>query len=184
MYNYIKGSIKKVTPKYIVVENNNIGYEIITPNPYSFSLDKDETIYIYQYVKEDLICLYGFKSEDEKDMFLRLISVSGIGPKSALTILASLTIDEIINAIESGDAPYLKKIPGIGQKASLQIILDLKGKLSYNKTTDSPKLELITDALISLGYNKKDISKVVENLDFSLDEGLLIKQSLKMLQKN
>lgn len=184
MYNYIKGIIKKITPKYIVVENNNIGYEIITPNPYSFKLDTDEIIYLYQYIKEDLINLYGFKSEDEKDMFMRLISVSGIGPKSALTILASLSIDEIVNAIESSDANYLKKIPGIGQKASLQIILDLKGKLSYNNLDSNPKMQLITDALLSLGYNKKDISKVVKNLDLSKEEAVLIKESLQNLQKN
>ena len=76
MYSYIKGIIKKITPKYIVLENNAIGYQIITANPYSFSLNEELTVFVYQYVKEDILDLYGFKTEEEKELFLKLISVN------------------------------------------------------------------------------------------------------------
>ena len=84
MYGYIIGKVTKITPKYIIQENNGIGYIIIVPNPYNFKLNEDYKIYTYQYVREDQNDLYGFLTDEEKEMFLKLISVSGIGPKSAL----------------------------------------------------------------------------------------------------
>lgn len=186
MYSYIKGIIKKITPKYIVLENNSIGYQIITANPYNFSLNEELTVYIHQYVKEDILDLYGFKTEDEKELFLKLISVNGIGPKSALSILASATVNEICCAIESRNDAYLKKFPGIGPKASLQIILDLKGKVNFDQNplqSASPKSDTLVEALVSLGYSKKDATKAVGRLDLTKDEGILIKDALKILTK-
>lgn len=184
MYSYIKGIIKKITPKYIVLENNAIGYQIITANPYSFSLNEELTVFVYQYVKEDILDLYGFKTEEEKELFLKLISVNGIGPKSALSILASATVNEICQAIEARNDAYLKKFPGIGPKASLQIILDLKGKVSFEQNdtpTNNPKSDTLIEALCSLGYSKKDATKAVGKLDLTKDEGILIKEALKIL---
>lgn len=185
MYSYIKGKIEKLNPKYIVVDNNGIGYEVITANPYNYKLHEDITVYVYQYVREDINVLYGFKTEDEKDLFLKLISVNGIGPKSALSILASATVNEIINAIESRNDAYLKKFPGIGPKASQQIILDLKGKISFDDgmATYDTKAETLVEALTSLGYTKKDSTKAVSNLDLNKSEGDLIKEALKLLNK-
>ena len=117
-------------------------------------------------------------------VFLKLISVNGIGPKSALSILASATVPEIINAIESRNDAYLKKFPGIGPKASLQIILDLKGKVSFDDETGLPtnsKSDTLVEALTSLGYSKKDSTKVVGKLDLTKPEGELIKDALKLL---
>ena len=179
MYSYIKGIIKKITPKYIVLENNAIGYQIITANPYSFSLNEELTVFVYQYVKEDILDLYGFKTEEEKELFLKLISVNGIGPKSALSILASATVNEICQAIEARNDAYLKKFPGIGPKASLQIILDLKGKVSFEQ--NDTKSDTLIEALCSLGYSKKDATKAVGKLDLTKDEGILIKEALKIL---
>ncbi len=184
MYSYIKGTIKKLNPKYIVLENNGIGYQIITANPYNFRLNEEVTVFVHQYVKEDILDLYGFKTEDEKELFLKLISVNGIGPKSALSILASATVPEIINAIESRNDAYLKKFPGIGPKASLQIILDLKGKVSFEDELGIPansKSDTLVEALTSLGYSKKDATKVVGKLDLTKPEGELIKDALKLL---
>ena len=185
MYGYIKGIVTKVTPKYIICENNGIGYLLIVSNPYNFSVNKDYLIYLYQYVREDMIDLYGFASEDEKDLFLKLISVSGIGPKSALSILASASVDEIINAIESRNDTYLRKFPGIGAKASQQIILDLRGKLNFDDqvVASNAKLADVEAALMALGYNKKEISKVLGKLDCSLEVGVLIKQALQKMVK-
>ena len=149
------------------------------------SLNKEYKVYVYQYVREDTLDLYGFLSEDEKDLFLKLISVSGIGPKSALSILATGTVNEIVKAIESRNDTYLRKFPGIGAKASQQIILDLQGKLSLGEEliVKNSKLEDVEQALLALGYNKKEITKVLPKLDQALDEGALVKQALKTLVK-
>lgn len=187
MYGYIKGIVTKITPKNVIIENNGIGYLIIVPNPYSYKLDSEYKIYTHQYVREDTLDLYGFLTEDEKELFLKLISVSGIGPKSALSILAAGTVAEIVMAIEARNDKYLKKFPGIGAKASQQIILDLAGKISFTEElitsdkTKNIKLDDVTDALVALGYSKKEASKVVEKLDPTLDEGILVKEALKKL---
>lgn len=185
MYGYIIGKVVKITPKYIICDNNGIGYLIIVPNPYNFILNQDYKIYVHQYVKEDVLDLYGFKEEDDKEMFLKLISVSGIGPKSALSILASATASEVANAIDSGNDAYLKKFPGIGSKASQQIILDLKGKLSFDSMAVTPnsKLDDVQDALIALGYSKKELTKVLAKLDANKEVGELVKDALKMMVK-
>lgn len=185
MYGYIIGRITKITPKYIICENNGIGYLLIVGNPYNYKLNNEYKIYTHQYVREDTLDLYGFLTEDEKELFLKLISVSGIGPKSALSILASGTVKEIVNAIENRNDTYLKKFPGIGAKASQQIILDLKGKLVFNDDEDylpkNSKLEDVEGALIALGYSKKEVSKVLSKLDTSLDEGALVKLALQKM---
>lgn len=185
MYGYIIGTVTKVTPKNIICENNGIGYLLIVSNPYNFKLNTEYKIYTYQYVREDILDLYGFSSDEEKELFLKLISVSGIGPKSALSILASGTVKEIVHAIENRNDVYLRKFPGIGAKASQQIILDLKGKLSFAEGTPAynTKLEDVEGALISLGYNKKEIAKVLSKLDSSLDEGTLVKMALQQMMK-
>lgn len=189
MYGYIKGIVTKVTPKNIIVENNGIGYLIIVPNPYIYHLADECMVYLHQYVKEDILDLYGFSSYEEKDLFLKLISVSGIGPKSALSILASGSINGIINAIEEGNAAYLKRFPGIGAKASQQIILDLHGKVSFDDsledtmTGSNQRLIDITEALTTLGYAKKDVTKVLKKVDLTLADSQIIKQALKDLNK-
>ncbi len=186
MYAYIIGKVTKVTPKYIVLENNNIGYLLIVSNPYTFNPNEIYKIFTHLYIREDLNDLYGFKTEEEKDLFLKLISVSGIGPKSALGILAAGTVNEIVNAIESRNDVYLRKFPGIGQKSSQQIILDLKGKITFNDLKpleNNSKVIDVTEALLALGYNKKEVEKVVSKVDITLDEALIIKQALKMLTK-
>ncbi len=185
MYGYIKGVVTKITPKNVIVENQGIGYLLIVSNPYNFSLNKEYKIFLHQYVREDAIELYGFITEDEKDLFLKLISVSGIGPKSALSILATGSVSEIVKAIENRNDAYLRKFPGIGAKASQQIILDLQGKLNMADTMPihNSKLEDVEQALLALGYNKKEISKVLPKLDQTLEEGALVKQALMTLVK-
>ena len=182
MYAYIKGTIKEIHPSDVVIECNNIGYLIYMPNPYSVKIDEDITLYVYQKVSEDAICLYGFKTYEEKELFLKLISVNGIGPKSALSILATGDVNGIINAIDLGNATYLTRFPGIGPKASQQIILDLKGKINFEAKSMSSSNELV-EALSSLGYKQKDIEKVCKKLDMTLDIEQLIKEALKLLTR-
>lgn len=183
MYGYIRGVVTKITPKNIIVENNGIGYLLIVSNPYNFQKNKEYLVYVYQYVREDTLDLYGFMSEEEKELFLKLISVNGIGPKSALSILASGTVSEIMTAIETRNDAYLRKFPGIGAKSSQQIILDLRGKLNFeeNVSVSNSKLSDVEAALIALGFSKKEISKVLGKLDVSQDVGVLIKQALQKM---
>ena len=185
MYGYIKGVVTKITPKNIILENNGIGYLMTVSNPYNFSLNTEYKVFVHQYVREDIMDLYGFVYEEEKELFLKLISVSGIGPKSALSILATGTVNEIINAIETRNDKYLRKFPGIGAKASQQIILDLQGKVNLSEeiSFNGSKLDDVEEALVALGYNKKEISKVLPKLDASLDEGTLVKLALQALVK-
>ncbi len=183
MYAYIDGIIKYVESNYIVVDNNKIGYLIYTPNPYSFKLDEEYKIYVYQNIREDENTLYGFKSIEEKELFLRLIEVKGLGCKMALPMFATGDVNNIISAIENEDVNYLKKFPKIGDKVARQIILDLKGKLvssniSNNKTND----ELI-ETLKALGYKNNDINKIVKLVDSSLPIEMQIKEALKLMLK-
>ena len=187
MYYYINGIITNILTNSITLECNNIGYLIKTPNPYSFKLDDSIRIFVYQYVREDIIDLYGFSTIDERTMFLKLINVKGLGPKGALAILASSTVNEIILAVENGDPLYFKKFPGIGTKGSQQIILDLKGKLDFSKETTSNNEELknLTNALKALGYSQSEIKAVTKEFkitDFP-DLGSAVKAVLKKLTK-
>lgn len=181
MYEYIKGNIIDIDTNYVVIENNGIGYIVYVANPYSYKLESN-TIYIYQYVKEDELSLYGFKSKDEKNLFLRLIGVKGLGCKMALPMFASGSTDSIISAIENEDIAYLKKFPKIGDKLARQIILDLKGKLVSNESNVVNNSELI-EALKALGYKLSDINKVLSKIDNSKTIEEQIKDSLKLLLK-
>lgn len=187
MYEYIIGTVTRIDPKYIVLENNGIGYILIVSNPYNFKVNETMKVYTYQYVREDINDLYGFNTEEEKKLFIKLISVNGIGPKSALSILACGRVKDVIDAIEARNDAYLRKFPGIGPKASQQIILDLKGKISFNDVdiilNSSQKASDCEEALISLGYAKKDVSKVLGKIDLSKDEGSIIKEALQLLIK-
>lgn len=183
MYGYIKGFVKDIESDYIVLDNNGVGYLIYTASPYSFEMDKEYTVYLYQHVREDEISLYGFKTVDEKKLFLRLTSVKGVGCKMALPMLALGSTDGIIDAIERENILYLKKFPKIGDKVARQIILDLKGKLAKSDEVSTKVSDELIEALKSLGYKQADINKVVKNVDSTLDIEVQIKEALKLLLK-
>lgn len=183
MYSYIKGFIKEIESNYIVLDNNGIGYLIYTPNPYSFNIDEEYTVYIYQNVKEDELTLYGFKLKEEKDLFLRLIEVKGLGCKMALPIIATGSINGIIDAIERENILYLKKFPKIGDKVAKQIILDLKGKLNTNGVVTNNNNDELIEVLKGLGYKTNDILKVVRQVNTNLSLEDQIKESLKLFLK-
>ncbi|MFB6468011.1 Holliday junction branch migration protein RuvA [Cytobacillus sp. Hz8] len=182
MFEFIKGIIEFVGPEYIVIENQGIGYQIATPNPFSYSnlMGKNVTVYTYHYVREDVIALYGFHSREEKSLFTKLLNVSGIGPKGALAILASGVPEQVVQAIEAEDEAFLVKFPGVGKKTARQMILDLKGKLQnvvpdyfpslFSSNLDEVKqlhnqeLEEALLALKALGYSEKEINKMTKDL--------------------
>lgn len=183
MYGYIKGIIKEIESSYIILENNNIGYQIYVANPYSFTLENEYKIYLYTQIKEDEHLLYGFKEKEEKELFLKLISVKGLGCKMALPILATGSIEGIIDAIDRENILYLKKFPKIGDKVARQIILDLKGKLAPSTNSVINNNSELIEVLTSLGYKNQDIKKVIPNVDSSLSIELQIKEALKLLLK-
>ena len=184
MYEYMSGMLTKVNPKYVVLDNNGIGYQIYVPNPYNYHVNDYCTIWVYQAVREDSIDLYGFLTFDEKDMFLKLISVTGIGPKTALPILAASSVDDIKNAINAGNVSYMQKFPGIGPKVAQQIILDLRGKVEFEAPTlIKDDFEDCVEALVALGYNKKEVNKIIGKVDTTLPQNEIIKQALKLLSK-
>lgn len=184
MFNYIKGKIVDQESNYIVVESNNIGFQIHVANPYSYELGSNEQIFLYNHIREEEYTLYGFKNKEEKELFLRLINVKGLGPKMALPMLATGSVSGIIDAIDRENVLYLTKFPKIGEKIARQIILDLKGKLAANLQAEnnSTNDELI-DVLTSLGYKNSDIKKVIKSIDSSLPIELQVKEALKLLLK-
>ena len=193
MYAYIKGTLSQLFPTHVVVETCGIGYEIQTPNSYRFQkyLEKEVQIYNSLIVREDAQLLYGFINEEEKEMFLSLIKVTGIGPKSALAILASSTPHEVKLAIENENDAYLTQFPGIGKKTARQIVLDLKGKVTITEENSDDLLQtqvngneqnqIISEALLALqalGYSKRELTKVEKSLNKhnvnSVDEAVKI----------
>lgn len=182
MYAYLNGIIKDIESNYIVLDINGIGYLIYVANPYYYQIENSYKVYTYTHIREDEFSLYGFKSKEELDLFLKLISVKGLGPKMALPILATGSIEGIMDAIDRENILYLKKFPKIGDKVARQIILDLKGKLAKTVTSNNVNEEL-TEALLALGYKNNDIKKVVASIDSNLTIENQIKEALKLLLK-
>lgn len=184
MYSYVKGKIVEQTSNQIIVDVNDVGYEINVSNPYSFELDKDTKVYLYEHIREDEHTLYGFKNIDEKDLFLKLINVKGLGPKMAMPMFATGSINGIVDAVERENILYLKKFPKIGEKLAKQIILDLKGKLSRSDSgvLENTKEELI-EVLKGLGYKEKDFKGVIPKVDESKTIEEQVKEALRLLLK-
>ena len=182
MFDYLKGKITKQLANYIVIDVNGVGYKVYTPNPYKFKENEETMVYVYNHIREDENSLYGFSSEEERDLFLRLIDVKGLGPKMAMPILATGSINGIIDAIDRENILYLKKFPKIGEKLARQIILDLKGKLVMSEGSSESNDELVL-ALEALGYKTNDIKNIVVKVDKTLSIENQIKESLKLLLK-
>ena len=186
MYDYIIGTVAAIKNNAIVLENNGIGYLIYVSNPYSFEENREYKVYVYQQVKEDENSLFGFKNIAEKELFLKLISVKGLGCKMALPILAVGNVEGIMDAIERENILYLKKFPKIGEKLARRIILDLKGKLVVPDAAlfMNNSLAEALEALQALGYGDKELTKVktaFKDIDASVDE--IIKKGLQLLVK-
>lgn len=186
MYGYIRGRVTLIDSGSVIVENNDIGYMIYVPNPYSYKLNEVYTVYTYTHVREEEYSLYGFTSREEKELFLKLINVKGLGPKMALPIIATGSLTMIADAVENENINYLKKFPKIGDKVAKQMILDLKGKLNAINTGLFAKEDFsneLVEVLLGLGYKQGDVNKVIRkvNGDLSLEEQ--VKEALKLMLK-
>ncbi|MEG3313924.1 Holliday junction branch migration protein RuvA [Streptococcus parasuis] len=196
MYDYIKGILTKITAKYIVVETHGVGYILQVANPYAYSgqVQQEVTIYTHQAIREDAHLLYGFATENEKSVFLSLISVSGIGPTTALAIIAVDDNDGLVRAIEQKNITYLTKFPKIGKKTAQQMILDLEGKFVMSEEADPVQqiapsseniaLEEAMEAMEALGYRPAELKKIKKFFEGTNDTAEnYIKSALKMLMK-
>lgn len=200
MLAYIKGTLAAVTEDGIIIENNGIGYDIKTPDLTGDlpPVGSTYTVYTYLYVREDMVCLYGFSSKNQLKTFKLLITVSGIGPKVAMGILSTLTVDELNYAILSDDSKTISKAPGIGPKGAKKLILELKDKLDIEEafagfgeaepadpavTPADDVMSLTAQALVSLGYSNSEALRAIRAVEGaeSMDAETLLSQSLRKM---
>jgi len=185
MYDYFKGIIDSVTTNSVIVDVNGIGYSIFVPNPFSYEVGKEYKIFVYNHIREAEYSLYGFKTTEEKELFMKLINVKGMGPKVASGIFATGSINGIIDAINKENLLYLTKFPKIGEKLAKQIILDLKGKISADISNDEENnnIEELISVLENLGYKTSEIKKILKNIDVDKTLEEQVKDALKLLLK-
>lgn len=195
MITYLKGTLEELNENSLVIEACGVGYEVFCQGTAFSQLGQSKEpikVYIYEHIKEDGHDLYGFQNKEEREIFKKLISVSGIGPKGGLQVLNTYTSQEVIEIILEQDSKALSKVSGIGPKTAQRIILELKdsiGKLYVPDLSllqtglkdDTAKNEAI-EALTALGYKDADARKAVEAIfDYSSDSETLIKKALSLL---
>ena len=203
MIGYVKGTVEGISDEYILVENNGIGYRIFTSGKALADIGKlhqSVILYTYLHVREDELSLYGFPTSEEMETFKLLISVNGIGPKVALSILSALSVKELSMAVMMGDAKAITRANGVGNKGANRIIMELKDKLKYDDlmsvatgeddsgiiAAKEGKPDNISDtvlALVSLGYSEFEAMKAIKQIPDaqSMNSDKLLKAALKKI---
>ena len=184
MIYFLRGKVALITNESVVLDVRDVGYEFLVSHVDEFEVGEETLVYTYNVVREDDNYLVGFKSLEEKEVFLALIRVKGLGPKTVITALSATTPNDIKNAIASNNVAYLKKLPGIGAKAAAQIILDLKGQLTGGSKGDPGVYEEVYDALKGLGFKGAAIDRVLATInepDASAEQ--VLKIALNKLRK-
>jgi len=194
MFDFISGKIERITPTEVVIDSNGVGYLLnISLNTFEkIKSLKEVKLYAYLIVREDSHTLYGFASINEREMYRKLVGVSGVGPSTARMILSALSVDDVVGAITNGNIAMLKSIKGIGPKAAQRLVLELQDKLggigseeAYQLLGGNNEMQEATDALLALGFAKPAVSKVLLKLSKQMDNNLsteeLIKKSLQLL---
>jgi len=200
----LTGKLRRKEPNEVIIEANGVGYRVVIPLSTYYRLKLDEepvTLKIYTYVREDTIALYGFLTDQERLLFEKLISISGLGPKSAIIILSGLPTEELISAVRKGDPSPLSSIPGIGAKTASRVVLELRDKLKGLVplmeergavpplvTPLTPLIREILSALINLGYKRQEAERAIKESLISLGENPsfedAIRGALKILAKH
>ncbi len=192
MYEYIKGRIEELSPAMATIEASQIGYAVnISLNTYAALEGKEEAkLYIYEAIREDAFVLYGFSEKRERELFLLLISVSGVGANTARMILSSFSVDELQAIISGENVNQLKAVKGIGLKTAQRIIVDLKDKVGKDSTAIGEQIQANNNreealtALVLLGFNRSASAKVVDKIiasDPTITLEKIIKEALKQL---
>ena len=198
MIGWLSGTIRYAFPDRVIVETGGVGYEVHVPTRIAAEyVEPGEPVefYIHTHVREDNIMLFGFSTLTERDFFQLLMTVSGVGAKTAIHILSSLPMDQLIDAIRSNNAALLKTTPGIGKRTAERLVLELKDKIHHFKTpkiaaaatrasVPSSKDDLVS-ALINLGYKQQTIEATLARLDLSNFDSFdtMLKESLKVLSR-
>ncbi|MBR3645402.1 MAG: Holliday junction branch migration protein RuvA [Lachnospiraceae bacterium] len=195
MISYIKGELVEIGKENIVVENNGIGYNIFIPQSVLVNvgpIGSEVKIHTYFYVKEDAMQLYGFTTTEELRVFKLLITVNGIGPKGALSIMSTLSVDKIKLAIITDDSKAIAKSPGVGAKTAQRVIIDLKDKFKDDDIVTSSDDDIVVveknenvneavAALVSLGYTQSEAKKALKDVSMDLAVDEMLKFALKNL---
>ncbi len=164
MIYFLRGVIHQVDNDSVVIDVNDVGYQVLVSHVVNYEVGQKVLLYTYNVVREDENYLIGFSDVEERNVFLSLIKVKGLGPKTVIGALNATTPQDVINAISSNNVAFLKKLPGLGAKAAGQIILDLKGELTGSK--GNPKqYEEVYDALKSLGFKGAAIDRVLATIN-------------------
>lgn len=194
MIGYLRGNVLEVNVETAILEVNGVGYELFCPatvlQDMATHRNQVQELWIYTHVREDALHLFGFTSPEEKEFFLTLLKINGVGPKMALSILSGASMERIMMMIEAEDVKGLTQLPKVGKKTAEQMILSLKGKLVVStrgeKTSATPKshnLQLISSALVNFGYKINDVEKVITEFprDVEVEEG--VRRGLQVLAK-
>lgn len=189
MIAFVSGIVRLIRDDSVVLDVHGVGYEVFLSNALSQKLGDELFLYTYQHVREDAILLYGFIHQEDYEVFMRLINVKGVGPKTAQNMLAVCPGKTMIEAIENDDVKKLKSLPGIGAKTAGQIVLDLKGKLVNTEIerveNENPVWKETQEALISLGYKANQLTSIKKELNdqTDLDVNGMLRLALSMLAK-
>lgn len=192
MYDYIKGNVAELTPTYVVLDNHGVGYMInISLNSFNALQHQEDVakVYVYEAIREDAHLLFGFTERRERELFLLLISVSGVGTNTACMILSSLTPSDLEQTIASENVGILKSVKGIGAKTAERIIVDLKDKIKLSTDTLLDKSQVTSEvfdeamsALVMLGFTKQMSQKALKKL-FTAEPTITVEQAIKKALK-
>ena len=185
MIYFLRGKVAFIEKDTVVIDVNNVGYQVLVSHIDEYEIDQEVFVYTYNVIREDEEYLVAFKSLDEKKVFLSLIKVKGLGPKTVISALSATSPEQVVAAINSNNVAYLKKLPGIGAKAAAQIILDLKGELSGDGKKGDPEVyDIVYDALKELGFKGAAIDRVLASINEpNLTAEELIRLALSKLRK-
>jgi Holliday junction DNA helicase RuvA len=194
MFDFISGKTERINPTEIVVNCGGIGYVLhISLNTFEqLKSAKDVKVYTHLIVREDSHTLYGFATTNERQMYIKLVGVNGVGPSTARMILSAMSVDDVVSAITNSNIAMLKSIKGIGPKAAQRLVVELQDKLggigadsAYNLVGGNSEMEEATDALLALGFSRPAVSKVLMKISKDLGNNLtteeFIKKSLQLL---
>jgi len=195
MYSYIKGKLTVITNEYAVLETGGIGYKLFislnTVSKLSKLIQKDAMLYTHLNVKDDALQLYGFFDNNELMVFKNLLSVSGVGPKAAMSVLSTLTTESFALALANGDAKTISQSPGVGVKTAQKIIIELKDKLAKNidlslstPTEEGSPLSTVIDTLSVYGFSRAQITQAIRKVDTKQSIEEILRQTLKILGEN
>ncbi len=190
MIRSLTGTVATAFPEGIILDVSGVGYEVFITSRHSTSLFTQEgkkvQVIIYTHVKEDALTLFGFTSESERELFVQLLSVSGVGPRTALAVLDKGSA-EVVRAIQNSDVSFFQGVPRLGKKTAQKIIVDLQSKLGQVQDLvlgmPSSVLREVQDALVAMGFSEGSVREVLSEMDVSIDAPEALKLALKKLRQ-